>query len=714
VQFLARLQRMVWLHYATDHWWQAEIWDAEMDARIPRRPHEPWMSKINMLRIGQPWLREATRLWLADGVTRELIRISTAVGRHNSICKLAVFLTERGIDLDLLSADRPGLNGIARDFATFCRDPVGRGVRRARIVQAPGANAVLNDVAQLFEFAADNADELRRFAGVDAWGRVGAEHTLAFRRMCARRGEVARKRAEIASGEKAYSDAEIAMILARATVLALPESETFTYTHRGQQITVAGLGQEQAYRMLLLQIKTGRRMSELALIDFDPLLPLLNPPQSSDTDSDDRPMGGVAWLRYQQTKIDGSSDRIVVDQECVDLVHAQQEWLRRFLAEQGSDVQQPRYLFVAPRQNRHGNRPYRPGHYYEALGQFVHAARIHDERDQPLPLTRTHQFRHTVATNFANSGVPVHVLQRFLGHATPAMSMHYVAIRDETAEQAFLNLVKIGADGQEVPMDRTSMYDLLQLDRGTDRVLPNGLCLLPPGDAGTNQNADRPTAAAARAANRPADDRVQRLAARTPPGDRRPGTHHRAPGRTPRGPTQPPGRRSRCPRRAHTGVDRAQEEATGMTDTAPDRQQRVERLTAAAKARTQRAEQRAEKAIRRMLRDQQSITFRGVHRESGLSLDFLYSNEAVRSRIEHARGAQRGRTVSPLRPAGSDGGDGTVIRVLTNQLQAAKRAHRCEADQLRQQLAAATGEILVLRERVRSLETGAAGKPDGG
>jgi hypothetical protein len=29
-------------------------------------------------------------------------------------------------------------------------------------------------------------------------------------------------------------------------------------------------------------------------------------------------------------------------------------------------------------------------------------------------------------------------------------------------------------------MDRTTMYDLLQLDRGTDRVLPNGLCLLPP------------------------------------------------------------------------------------------------------------------------------------------------------------------------------------------------------------------------------------------
>jgi hypothetical protein len=53
-----------------------------------------------------------------------------------------------------------------------------------------------------------------------------------------------------------------------------------------------------------------------------------------------------------------------------------------------------------------------------------------------------------------------------------------------------------------------------------------------------------------------------------------------------------------------------------MTGTAPDRQQRVERLTAAARARTQRAQQHAEKIIRRMLRDQLPITFRAVHRES--------------------------------------------------------------------------------------------------
>jgi hypothetical protein len=40
---------------------------------------------------------------------------------------------------------------------------------------------------------------------------------------------------------------------------------------------------------------------------------------------------------------------------------------------------------------------------------------------------------------------------------------------------------------------------------------------------------------------------------------------------------------------------------------------------------------------------------------------------------------------------------------------AAKRAHRRETEQLREKLATATGEILILRERVRSLQTRTAG-----
>jgi hypothetical protein len=43
-----------------------------------------------------------------------------------------------------------------------------------------------------------------------------------------------------------------------------------------------------------------------------------------------------------------------------------------------------------------------------------------------------------------------------------------------TAEREFLAMVKIGRDGREIGMDRRDMLDLVQLDRRTDRILPNG------------------------------------------------------------------------------------------------------------------------------------------------------------------------------------------------------------------------------------------------
>ena len=58
--------------------------------------------------------------------------------------------------------------------------------------------------------------------------------------------------------------------------------------------------------------------------------------------------------------------------------------------------------------------------------------------------------------------------------------MRYAATLASTAEREFLAMAKIGRDGRAVGMDRRDMLDLLQLDRRTDRVLPNGYCLLPP------------------------------------------------------------------------------------------------------------------------------------------------------------------------------------------------------------------------------------------
>jgi len=100
-----------------------------------------------------------------------------------------------------------------------------------------------------------------------------------------------------------------------------------------------------------------------------------------------------------------------------------------------------------------------------------------------------HRFRHTRATSLINANVPVHVVQRYLGHLSPRMTMHYSKTLRETHEREFLRHKKITANGQDLDLDPRDLFALIELDKRTDRVLPNGLCMLPPRQACNRGNA---------------------------------------------------------------------------------------------------------------------------------------------------------------------------------------------------------------------------------
>ena len=57
--------------------------------------------------------------------------------------------------------------------------------------------------------------------------------------------------------------------------------------------------------------------------------------------------------------------------------------------------------------------------------------------------------------------------------------MHYIAARDEHAEQAFLATAKLRSDGTRIHLSSDD-HDRLHLFRRADRFLPNGWCMLPP------------------------------------------------------------------------------------------------------------------------------------------------------------------------------------------------------------------------------------------
>jgi hypothetical protein len=60
------------------------------------------------------------------------------------------------------------------------------------------------------------------------------------------------------------------------------------------------------------------------------------------------------------------------------------------------------------------------------------------------------------------------------------MTAHYAKLREHTLREAFLALEKVRADGTPSNVGASDLYEVLQLDRRTDRILPNGWCLLPP------------------------------------------------------------------------------------------------------------------------------------------------------------------------------------------------------------------------------------------
>ncbi|MFF9512468.1 hypothetical protein ACF1BU_38435 [Streptomyces sp. NPDC014724] len=69
------------------------------------------------------------------------------------------------------------------------------------------------------------------------------------------------------------------------------------------------------------------------------------------------------------------------------------------------------------------------------------------------------------------------------------MLMHYAQTLAETHEREFLRYRKITADARELSTDPRDLYDMLELDKRTDRILPNGLFLLPTCQACANGNA---------------------------------------------------------------------------------------------------------------------------------------------------------------------------------------------------------------------------------
>jgi Phage integrase family len=448
-------------------WWELDTWHPRCDPRIPLRPREPSRSvgcSPGEVRI--PWARDAIKWHLSVLLESGTLTWSTLVNqRSQALLRFARWL-ESLPDPAAAAGDPQQAGVLTSDFRRWAADPAHRSSagRTPAVVSAGKVNLDLWSVATLMTFLADHRQEAARILGPSPWDGLTDAHPAIWLRQRTR----IRSR-EILTDETRYvDDHALAQITACLPVLGEPAGQPVTIASAGGERVLPGQGDPQLMRMLLLQILTGRRASEICLCPFDCLSP------ATDSAIEAAEGEAVARFRYGQSKIDAAPDTIFIDAEAVAVIEEQQQWLRG----QFPDHDLP-YLFPQRHANARAAKHYGTSNYGKSLALFSKLAQVTDSAGQPVKLSHTHRFRHTKFTKLAELGLPVHVLQRYAGHSTPTMSMHYVARRDEHAEQAFLATRKFRADGTRVSFSREDHDALHLLDRA-DRFLPNGYCLLPP------------------------------------------------------------------------------------------------------------------------------------------------------------------------------------------------------------------------------------------
>lgn len=468
-----------------DHpWWDADVWRLDLDPRIPRRPHEPAADRaVNIGAIEPDWLREGVRFWLSRCLVEGQYAWSSLVARANRIrCTYGQWCQSRNVSRPAVASSSTDIAELRRhflDFLSWLRSPAS--TKNAKPTALSGVVAAQSSVQAFYEFMYERADEAVAATGHNGWHELTATHTRLWAPQDrTRRPHHARKLGHIAA-------ADLSRMIGCLDVLSTPTNDTVTIELPGQApFTTRGLGDPQAARIWFIQALTGRRASEVLMLDFHPYTRLPVTPTRGERTRDSE---YVARLRYQQTKIDGVDPTILVEQAVINLISEQQEWVRVHYAEHSGVGG---YLFMTLRGNFRGRRPRAYRSYQDALKRLDSVLRLKDSAGQPLRFTQTHRLRHTRATELLNAGVPIHVVQRYLGHRSPEMTMRYAATLAETAEAEFLRYKKIGADGRDITIAPRDILDLAQLDRRADRILPNGVCLLPPTQTCDKGNACLP------------------------------------------------------------------------------------------------------------------------------------------------------------------------------------------------------------------------------
>lgn len=223
----------------------------------------------------------------------------------------------------------------------------------------------------------------------------------------------------------------------------------------------------QLRRMVMVLQESGMRVGELVALSFDCL--------TKDNSEN-------YFIRYFQFKM--KKEHIIpISQELSDAIIEQQQSIQRQL---GNSYQ---FLFAATRRSgnydKAANRHLSATAFRDAMKKFFKDKNIYDSTGK-LWNFHPHQFRHTVGTNMINNGVPQYIVQRYLGHESPLMTMVYAHIHDETLRKEIEKYYEsrvVNFQGETAELDETSLSsndDLKWFKKNVQaRALEHGYCARP-------------------------------------------------------------------------------------------------------------------------------------------------------------------------------------------------------------------------------------------
>ncbi len=237
----------------------------------------------------------------------------------------------------------------------------------------------------------------------------------------------------------------------------------FVMNQLESEANLAQLANPTVRYLVVLLMETGLRGGDACALAFNPVI----------EDS-------VGWpcLRFDNTKV-RAEQLIPLSAKAAAAIRAQQAHVleRR---PQGSP-----WLFPGITENPDGTRPYAHGSLSHQLGNWQARIDVRDESGQRVRI-HAHQFRHTVGTRLINAGVPQHVIQKLLGHASPRMTARYAQIHDHTIRDAFevYCAQRVNTAGERLDFDPDALTaDAEWVKHNLGRVrdsLPNGYCGRPP------------------------------------------------------------------------------------------------------------------------------------------------------------------------------------------------------------------------------------------